>query len=185
MKCCHSIITNLDKKKNQNIVRWSPWLNIWTNFLNIRKCAPFYQACKTPLNMLNVHSFVVSFLFVIYTATVLSCNVCFLLLLFQCIQFYIFALVNICATFVTLYVWFVVYVCFPCLVLVSFDYRYNLGSLDYSLLDKDRKLSWIICLNLLHIKYVWNRISLTNVMIWLSHCKSNQGNQDSSSIKRM
>ena len=34
------------------------------------------------------------------------------------------------------FMFFVVYVCFPCLVFVpglhSFDYRYNLGSLDYS-----------------------------------------------------
>ena len=36
------------------------------------------------------------------------------------------------------YMFFVVYVCFPCLVFVpgihSFDYRYTIGSLDYSLI---------------------------------------------------
>ena len=64
--------------------------------------------------------------------------------------------------FVTLYdfsyfMFFVVHVCFPCLVFVpglhSYDYRYNLGSLDYSFYDNKKNINGYK--NMLHCILSW------------------------------
>ena len=53
---------------------------------------------------------------------------------------------GLCSQFLVESVFFVVYVCFPCLVCVpglhSFDYQYNLGSLDFSFWSKMTVISF-------------------------------------------